>query len=205
MAENHGTFRKQAERDHAAKLRHHTDGDVKQDKALIKEAFAEHDKELHPGKHTRLKFKDGGHVEGEKKAKRLDRATGGRTKSKGGHKTTVNIVMPQGGHDQPSAPPPMLPPPHPPMAPPPPPPGPAGMGAGAPPPRPPMGPPVGAGAPMPGRKTGGRVSDYDGGAGGGEARLEKIKKYGSKAEGDLEDKGFADDSENKKMARGGRS
>lgn len=157
-SENHSHFRRQAKRDHADQLRHHMagGGDVAQDKALIKKAIDEHDEQLHGGKKTRLALKTGGKVEGEKRSERLDRARGGRTKSKGGHKTVVNVVMPQGGHD---APPPMMPPPgamapHPPMMPPP---GAGGPSPGGPPPGgPPMGPPVGAGAPMP-HKDGGKV------------------------------------------------
>jgi len=34
--------------------------DLKQDKAMIKKAFREHDKQEHPGKHTKITLKKGG-------------------------------------------------------------------------------------------------------------------------------------------------
>ena len=120
-----------------------------------------------------------------KDAKRTARATGGRTKGK----TNIVInVMPHTGEKQkpmgimpPMAPPSISAPP--PMAPPPP----AHMGlppglgaamagaAGA----PPMGPPP-PGGPMMARKSGGKVYPIHTGAGGGQARLDKIKAYGLK-------------------------
>jgi hypothetical protein len=126
---------------------------------------------------------------------RMARAHGGATKGKG--KTNINIII--GAHGQQPGQPPMGMPPMPPKppampvpVPPPPPPGGAGAGMGAPPPPPmpmpypvPMGgmgmPPGGGGMPMPpmGRKRGGKVYPIDSGAGGGEARLEKIKAYGT--------------------------
>ena len=126
---------------------------------------------------------------------RKPRAHGGATKGKG--KTNINIII--GAHGQQPGQPPMGMPPMPPKppampvpVPPPPPPGGAGAGMGAPPPPPmpmpypvPMGgagaPPGGGGMPMPpmGRKRGGKVYPIDSGAGGGEARLEKIKAYGT--------------------------
>lgn len=126
---------------------------------------------------------------------RMARAHGGATKGKG--KTNINIII--GAHGQQPGQPPMgmpsMPPKPPAMpvpVPPPPPPGGAGAGMGAPPPPPmpmpypvPMGgagaPPGGGGMPMPpmGRKRGGKVYPIDSGAGGGEARLEKIKAYGT--------------------------
>jgi len=39
--------------------------DLKQDKALIKKAFKQHDKQEHPGMHTKLKLKKGGMVGGK--------------------------------------------------------------------------------------------------------------------------------------------
>ena len=125
---------------------------------------------------------------------RKPRAHGGATKGKG--KTNINIII--GAHGQQPGQPPMGMPPMPPKPPampvpvPPPPPGGAGAGMGASPPPPmpmpypvPMGgtsmPPGGGGMPMPpmGRKRGGKVYPIDSGAGGGEARLEKIKAYGT--------------------------
>lgn len=152
------------------------DEDKSEDVAMIKEAFKEHDDQLHGGKPTRLKLKHGGAAEGEKAEERMDRpkrehhAKGGHAGKKGGTKVNV-VVMPQ-GHDPgmggglAGGPPPMgggAPPPRPPMAPPP---------AAAMAPKPPMGPPPGmAGAPPPpgmgmrppGMKRGGHVKRADGG------------------------------------------
>jgi len=36
------------------------DSDLAQDKAMIKKAFREHDKQEHPGKHTKITLKKGG-------------------------------------------------------------------------------------------------------------------------------------------------
>jgi hypothetical protein len=121
-----------------------------------------------------------------KDAKRTARATGGRTKGK----TNIVInVMPHTGEKQkpmgimpPMAPPSISAPP--PMAPPPPahmglPPGLGAAMAGA--AGAPMGPPPG-GPMMPpmARKSGGKVYPIHTGAGGGQARLDKIKAYGLK-------------------------
>lgn len=106
-----------------------------------------------------------GPIEGKKSKSRLDRpayARGGAVKGKG---TNVNIVIaPQGA----SSPPPAglpVPPGAMPLSPSLPP----GVPAGAPP------------MPMPGRKRGGRVGNYDAGAGSGLGRLEKIANYGKNA------------------------
>jgi len=46
------------------------DDDLKQDKAMIKKAFREHDKQEHPGKHTKITLKKGGALKPvDKKAK----------------------------------------------------------------------------------------------------------------------------------------
>ena len=110
----------------------------------------------------RERFKKGGEVE------RTERASGGRTKGK----TDINIII--GAGAKPADP--MMPPLGAAPVPPPMPnaimPGtsPAPVGAGAP---PPMGP---TGVPM-ARKSGGRAIDMKFGAGGGEGRLEKARKY----------------------------
>ena len=180
------------------------------DTALISKAFSEHDNQLHGGKKTHLKLKEGGAVEG--------RATGGRLDkmARGGHKkgkphVTVNVMNhPQ----QPISP--QIPPipvglpaggPRPMPAPPP-------MGAGGPPGGPPMGGgPMGPGGMKRGGRTklasggqptqgyskgkipgpsteehlasGGRLSGraapkMTAGAASGEGREEKIKFYGTK-------------------------
>ena len=54
-----------------------------------------------------------------------------------------------------------------------------------------------------GRKSGGRVPNLEGGAGGAEGRLDKIKAYGG-GSGNKENDGASGNGENRKMARGGR-
>ena len=105
---------------------------------------------------------------------RVERKHGGRT-----GKTAVNIVIATGpkpnGMGGPGAPPMMGHPIPPQMQPP------AGPpGAGGPPMAPPSPPPGAPPIPMPmGRKSGGRTTyPIDTGAGGGQARLDKIKSYG---------------------------
>lgn len=171
----HASLKAHGHRSHAEKVAHHRAAggkisDKDEDEKLIKTAMREHDAQQHHGTHTRLKFKDGGAVEGEKAATRLDRpghAKGGRTK---GAKTHVSVIVaPQ--HPPAAAGPPMAP--HPIMAPGAPPPGgpPPGVGGppgaggpppGAMPPHPPMGPPVGAGVPGM-RSRGGRTGRASGG------------------------------------------
>lgn len=208
-------MKQQGHRDHAEQLRHHTRADggavSKGTKKAIVKAVHEHESAEHAGhKKTKIKLKDGGHVEGMKDHKRLDRASGGRAnKSKGKGGNHVNIVVAPGGHGGGGAPgglpPPAgagAPPPRPPM---PPPPGGPPMGAppggppGMPPPRPPMGPPVGAGVPgmMP-RARGGRVH-LSGGAGGGEGRLEKTKAAEHESLG--ENKPMTEDFDGKKLKK----
>lgn len=116
---------------------------------------------------------DGLSISGEKSMHRFDRyARGGKVKGKGGGKTNVTVVIaPQGGGA--AQPPPPMPvvPPHPPIMPPP------GAGAGG----PPMLPPGGPGGPPPMmRASGGRIKMRYG-AGGGEGRMEKERKYGAKS------------------------
>jgi hypothetical protein len=74
--------------------------DDRSDKTLIRKAFQEHDAELHPGKHTKLKLAKGGRAKGEHEIEGRD--AGGRmdrpSKGKGGKGTKVNIInMPGGG------------------------------------------------------------------------------------------------------------
>jgi hypothetical protein len=136
-----------------------------------------------------MKYGGGGVFSGDSKSKvpgdvggRQAHAKGGRTKGK----TNINIIIGGGGQKppmgmmggmpMPDAPVPQrMPPGGPQGGPPMPPPGMPPMPLGGPQGGPPMPPP---GMPMP-RKSGGRTSyPIDSGAGGGEARLEKIKAYG---------------------------
>ena len=190
---------KDQSRDRAAKiLRQAGHTDVKQDEQLITKAIHEHEDADHGGKHTALKFKHGGKVDGrEARAHggRLSRAKGGRAKG-----TTVNILVagkhpadgasgmgetPAAAATAPNAMP------HPPM------PAPSPVMGGAPAGAPPMGAP--AGIPnQPMRALGGRLhqatatrgygsgkSDYPvtDGSGGGKGRLEKQMKEKARGRG----------------------
>ena len=94
---DHAALKRQAEREEAHKLHRMAGGgvhpDAKQDKILddkeIKKAFSEHDKQLHGGKKTKLKLKDGGRVEGEHGRKRADKPSRHR------EKRDVGGAMPQ--------------------------------------------------------------------------------------------------------------
>lgn len=176
------------------------DADLREDKALIVRAIRSHEDSEHGGRHEKLKFKDGGAIDGEKAKHHLARrARGGSTPGKRG--THVNVIVaPQGGMHPPGMMPTAQPmtPPRPPMAPPP--------GAGqpmAPPARPAGPPPMPPGGAMrpPGMmkrgggvqttlekgepsesllqaKHGGHVPQMEAGAGGAEGRIEKMHEYG---------------------------
>lgn len=141
----------------------HLRSDAAEDKTIVKKAIGQHDTQLHDGKRTNLKLKDGGSCGGSGSSSRADRKP---------RSTTVNVMVEAG----PKAPPmpPMIPP-----------------GAGLPPMLPPGGPGVPgplppeamAGAPPAKRggraRNGGKVYPLTDGAGGGKGRLEKAKAYGA--------------------------
>lgn len=86
---DHKSLRHQAERQHADRIKRHAGGqaDMREDKAIadreVRKGFAEHDSQLHEGKKTHLKLRDGGHAEGGAAKKRLDRP-GRRKRADGG-------------------------------------------------------------------------------------------------------------------------
>ncbi len=160
--------------------------DDAEDRAMISRAMKEHDSQLHPGHHTKLKLSSGGLADGGTPSMRADKGSRGKGKAP----TKINILIAHPGGDgagagaapsampmpPPRPPMPALPPPRPPMPNPAPPGGPPGggmgpmaaapMGVGAPggvPPRPPgLGTPMPPGAPML-RKHGGRAGRQMGG------------------------------------------
>lgn len=202
---DHRSLRSQAEAQHSQRVRERrgeSPADAAADKARVGRAIQAHNDQLHGGVKAKLKFADGGGIDGDKSMPRLDRPgrkRGGRS-GKAGH---VNVIVATGSPQQDKQPVPVpvpVPaggPPRPPMPPPMagPPPGP--MGPGGPPPG--MGGPPGAGMPPPGlarppmgmmppgiRADGGRADaaqahgkdvafKMDAGAGSAMGRLEKMK------------------------------
>ena len=179
--------------------------DKAEDVKLINKAFSEHDAQLHGGKKTHLKLRDGGcAVGGEPRARGDHKPRGGKHGK--GHKTVVNVVVGRGAPEKQPVPVPI------PVNP---------QGAGAPGGQPMPSPGIGGGGLPQGSigqkdggrsyKKGGKVKCADGGdardemkgmpahnfkrggktggkypvpmtagAGGGEGRREKIKDYGAK-------------------------
>lgn len=74
---DHKSLRRQAMSQHTDRInsrRGESPGDASADKARIERAFGAHDSQLHGGKKTKLpNLKDGGHCEGGKAGRRLDR------------------------------------------------------------------------------------------------------------------------------------
>lgn len=197
---DHKSLARQAKIDHTSRIRDRrgeSPGDAASDKARIERAMAQHDSQLHAGKHTRLHLKDGGCAEGSANAIRLDRpgrARGGMSPLGGGKKKSsksgkgnhVNVIVASGGGEKERPVPVPVPaagpaaPPKPPM--PPPGAGPAGPGG------PPMGGPPGMPPrpPMPMRARGGATEacqphgkglafKMKAGSSGGLGRLAKAK------------------------------
>lgn len=76
MALDHKSLRRQAMSQHTDRIssrRGESPGDAVADKARIERAISQHDKQLHGGKKTKLALKDGGHCEGGRAGRRLDR------------------------------------------------------------------------------------------------------------------------------------
>lgn len=87
---DHRSIRRQAEAEHAERMKRHAGGaeDARQDKEIadreIGRAFVQHDDQLHEGRKTKLKLKDGGHAEGRASRRRLDRVGHRRKRDTGG-------------------------------------------------------------------------------------------------------------------------
>lgn len=204
---SHKDLRHEADGHHKSKMHRMVgggvDSDAASDEKMIKSAVRQHEDNEHGGKHTKLKFRDGGGVDGDKPKARLDRpgrARGGKAPKHGAH---VNVIVAPQSAPHPPMPdagggPPIIAP-----RPPPPPPAPPPMMGGAP-GGAAGGPPIGAMAPklpmapgaapmMPPRKRGGKVSEEDGdddsyplqaGSHSGKGRLQKAHAYGEKQVGE---------------------
>lgn len=87
---DHRSLRRDAESGYADRMKRHAGGnaDAHQDKAIadteVKKAFGQHDNQLHDGKKTNLKLKEGGCVDGGSSKRRLDRGGHVRKRADGG-------------------------------------------------------------------------------------------------------------------------
>lgn len=95
----HEDFRRQAHEHRVRRIgeikRAHggaADSDEKSDARMVRHAMAEHDSQLHPGHHTKLKLKDGGAAEGECAPRRSDRP-GRRRRDDGGATDASTTAM----------------------------------------------------------------------------------------------------------------
>ena len=105
----HASLKRMGRANSVAKLHRMTGGDVSQDRALVRKAMAEHDTQMHGGKHTKLKLKEGGKVHGKASKPRGDRPGRRAHRDMGGPTAGPQVPMAPAGMS--AAPAPMMTPP----------------------------------------------------------------------------------------------